>query len=122
MNARRCGYFAVMLTFQDRSKAAPERVWPRLAEPRNRPRRAPHVRRAEGLGEPEVLQGLARAHSLAGLVPVPLSYRVQARDGGAQIDAELRVPPALERTLGLTWGPAFRVLLCNLARVASGVQ
>jgi len=127
-----------MLTYEARTRASADAVWPLLAEPACWSRWAPHLRGAWGLGEPEVRPGALGAVRLLGLVPVParvtakvpgrswdwrvglvtFRHRVTPEPGGALVGVDIAAPAALEPPLRVSYGPVVAALVRNLARVA----
>lgn len=126
-----------MLRYERRTHAPPDTVWGLIARPGRWATWAPHLRGADGLGEPEVAMGARGAVRLLGVVPIPahitakrrgslwswrvgpvtVRHRVSAVAGGGSLVAmELESP--LEPALKLTYGPIVALLLRNLVRVA----
>jgi hypothetical protein len=128
-----------MLTYRVRTTARPERVWTLLARPERWSHWAPHIRRATGLGTPEVELGARGQVRLAGLLPVAaritakvpgrswtwqigsicMEHRVEPDGDGSLITVEVTAPEAMEKAVALTYGAAMSLLLRNLARVAA---
>lgn len=129
-----------MLTYEARSEAPPEQVWPYVARPGLWSRWAPHLRGAWNLGEPEVEPGRRGAARLLGLVPVParilakepgrswtwrvgpatLVHRVDPAPGGGSVVAvDIRAASPVEAALAVSYGPLVQLLVRNLARVAA---
>jgi polyketide cyclase/dehydrase/lipid transport protein len=127
-----------VLTYEARTSAAAEAVWPLIAEPARWSAWAPHLRGAWGLGDPEVRPGAIGAVRLLGVVPVParitakdpgrswdwhvgpasLRHRVAPDGDGAIVGVDILAPGPLEPVLGATYGPLVAALVRNLARVA----
>jgi uncharacterized protein YndB with AHSA1/START domain len=120
--------------------AAPDHVWPLLAQPARWPAWAPHLRGARGLGDPEVEAGRRGTVTLAPGIPIPVrilsltpgeAWTWQAGpmrlthalrpidDARSEVRIELRAPLLLEAALGATYGPVIRLMLANLARVGA---
>lgn len=126
------------LRYEATSTAAPSAVWPLMARPDAWPAWAPHVRGADGLGDPEVEAGRRGHVRLLGFAAVPaeitakepgrswtwrvgpatLEHRVEARGDGSLVSMEIAAPRAIEAGLRLTYGPLVALLVRNLARVA----
>jgi Polyketide cyclase / dehydrase and lipid transport len=127
-----------MLTYEARTRASADAVWPLLAEPARWSRWAPHLRGAWGLGEPEVRPGALGAVRLLAVVPVParvtakvpgrswdwrvglvrFRHRVTPEPDGALVGVDIEAPSALEPLLRVSYGPIVAALVRNLARVA----
>jgi len=129
-----------MLRYEAQSSAAPEIAWALIARPGLWHRWAPQLRGAWGLGTPEVALGARGAARLLGVLPVPahivaketgrswawrvgpavrMDHAVQPRaGGGCSVAVSISAPAALERALGITYGPVVSLLLSRLARVA----
>jgi len=126
-----------MLRYERRTHAPAAVVWDLIARPDRWASWAPHLRGADGLGEPEVALGAHGDVKLLGLIPVParitakrrgslwswqvgpltVRHRVSAVAGGGSLVAmELESP--LELALRVTYGPVVALLLRNLVRVA----
>ncbi len=126
------------LRYEAESTAPPRAVWALMARPAAWPAWAPHVRGAEGLGEPEVEPGRRGHVRLLGFVPIPaeitakepgrswtwrvgpatLVHSVEPRGEGSLVAIDIAAPRALEATLRLTYGPLVALLVRNLARTA----
>ena len=127
-----------MLTYEARTSAPADRVWPLLARPSSWSRWAPHLRGAWGLGDDEVRPGAFGAVRLLGVVPVParitakdpgrswdwhvgvasFRHRVTPAPGGSVVAVDITAPAPLEQVLRVTYGPLVALLVRNLARVA----
>ena len=129
-----------MLRYESPCNAAPEIVWQLLARPDAWKVWAPHLRGAWGLGTPEVVEGNIGAARLLGFVPVPArivakrdgrswTWRVggvlemdhaveRRRGGGSVVRVDLRAASPVEAAMRVGYGPAIRLLVRNLARVA----
>jgi hypothetical protein len=127
-----------MLSYTAIAHTDPAAAWRLLAEPAQWHRWAPHVRGANGLGDPEVQAGSDGSVRLWPAIPVParitakqpgrswdwqvgpltMRHAVSARSEGCEITLEIRSAGALERIIALSYGPLVSLLLRNLARVA----
>jgi hypothetical protein len=127
------------LSYESRSDGAPAVVWALMARPEAWKAWAPHIRGADGLGEPEVEAGRHGTVSLFGALPVPaeivakeqgrswtwrvgpmtLVHRVEPRGHGSLVGIDISAPAPLEAGLRVTYGPLVALLVRNLARVAA---
>jgi Polyketide cyclase / dehydrase and lipid transport len=126
------------LRYEAESTAPPAAVWPLMARPDAWSDWAPHVRGADGLGDPEVEAGRRGHVRLLGFVPIPaeitakdpgrswawrvgpvtLVHRVEPHGKGSLVVMEIEAPRPLEATLRVTYGPLVALLVRNLARSA----
>ena len=126
------------MRYETQSEAPPEIVWELLSRPERWREWAPHVRGADGLGEPEVRAGARGSVSLLG-APVPvrvtavvrgrmwawtvgpmtIEHHVAPEGPGSLIAFELIAPGALGLPLRVTYGPVVALIARNLARVAA---
>jgi hypothetical protein len=127
-----------VLTYEARTSAPAEQVWPLLARPSLWSRWAPHLRGAWGLGDGEVAPGAFGAVRLLGVVPVParitgkdpgrswdwhvglasFRHRVTPVPGGSVVGVDITATPPVEQVMRVTYGPLVALLVRNLARVA----
>jgi hypothetical protein len=125
------------MRYEATSVAPPAAVWSLLARPDRWHEWAPHVRGADGLGEPEVRAGASGTVSLLGapvparvvevirgrmwrwrVGPVAIAHEVLPEPAGSRIAFELEAPGPLALPLRLTYGPITGLIARNLARVA----
>jgi len=126
------------LTYSAHSAASPAAAWTLISQPDQWHRWAPHLRRAIGMGRPEVHSGSLGFALLAGVVPVPgmvvekhqgrswtwqvgllrVAHSVRSGGEGCTVVMELSAPGPLERLLAVSYGPVVALLVRRLARVA----
>jgi hypothetical protein len=127
-----------VLTYVATSTGSAQVAWRLMAEPQQWHRRAPHIRGASGLGEPEVEAGRRGSVVLVSglrvparitakqdghtwdwrVGPVDMRHEVVERANRCELRVELRGPALVELAVRAGYGPLIGVLMRNLARVA----